>query len=63
VRRGLTDSGVRVRRRRHLRRNPLALRGLTDPRGLLVCAPLSSHGMLRLDSGASHVRDRFRVGM
>ena len=33
-----------VMRRGHLRRNPLALRGLTDPSGLLVCAPLSSLG-------------------
>ena len=34
----------RVMRRGHLRRNPLALLGLTDSRGLLVCAPLSSLG-------------------
>ena len=34
-------------RRSHLWRNLLALRGLTDPRGLLVCAPLSSLGMFR----------------
>ena len=31
-------------RRGHLRRNPLALHGLTDRSGLLVSAPLSSHG-------------------
>ena len=31
----------------HLWRNLLAQRGLTDPRGLLVCAPLSSLGTAR----------------
>ena len=34
-------------RRSQLWRNLLALRGLTDPRGLLVCAPLSSLGTAR----------------
>ena len=52
-----------VMRRGHLRRNPLAQRGLTDPRGLLVCAPLSSLGTFQPAAGVSLALDRFQVGM
>jgi hypothetical protein len=52
-----------VMRRGHLRRNPLALLGLTDPSGLIVCAPLSSLGTFEPAAGVSFARDRIRVGM